>query len=164
MCGRQLTHSNLPYVRQEVLSASVLPSTAVPACERLLNQALRNARTTYLESWNSVVSCLTDDVPGITRQGSRLGHFGADRSANSRDAFTGFSEGLAEKERVHRLHPIMRSSGGLNESLRDDVVRLVCPLYSVFLAKQKSGGTAKAARAPPLSERDVEARLVQLFL
>ena len=60
---------------------------------------------------------------------------------------------------IHAKHPL-RHDGGLNTMLRDDVTRLVGPLYSVFLAKQRPD---KNAERPRLSLAEVEQLIVQMF-
>lgn len=56
------SHSNLIYLQKELRGmASALQPMAVQMSEQLLVQAVRSARTTYLESWNTVVQSLVDD-------------------------------------------------------------------------------------------------------
>lgn len=70
-----------------------------------------------------------------------------------------FHEHMSQMQAIHAKHPL-RQDGGLNTMLRDDVTRLVCPLYSVFLAKQRPD---KNAERPRLSLAEVEQLIVQMF-
>lgn len=128
--------NNLSYLQQELAQMqSLLPAAAVSAGDQLLKHAQRSARTTYLESWNSVVNVLTEDASGLTRAGTigRLGGLGgADRS---RDTTARFFQQLAEKERIHRAQPLLQNNPALIESLRDDVVRYVAPAYPDWCAR-----------------------------
>ncbi|WFD29868.1 exocyst complex component exo70 [Malassezia sp. CBS 17886] len=155
-----LLTSNITYLQRELaaLQPTLDPSTA-SASERVLSQALRSARTSYLESWNSVVSTLVDDGGNSPHPG-RLSAFGHNDGAAAHDPFARFYDALQEKERIHRKHPLDRTNPALSKCIREDVSRLVCPLYAVFLAKQR--GTATGTRRP--TEQELDAIIGQFFL
>ncbi|WFD36889.1 exocyst complex component exo70 [Malassezia cuniculi] len=140
--------NNIVYLQAQLVTARAVPPNALPACDQQLAQALRTARTSYLETWQHVVNSLVEE-PGLTRSNtisklSSLGGGGGSSSSSdkSRDparcvyAYRNFNDYLAQMQAIHAKHPL-RPEGRLNETLRDDVTRLVCPLYSVYLAKQR---------------------------
>lgn len=116
--------NNVSYLQQELAQLQgALPPAVCSAGEQLLRQVQRTARTSYLESWNSVVNALMDDgaAPSRTSPGGVFGALsGNDRG---RDATGRFFEQLGEQERIHRSQPLLRSNPALTEALRDDVIR-----------------------------------------
>ncbi|KAI3629237.1 hypothetical protein CBS9595_000309 [Malassezia furfur] len=127
--------NNLSYLQQELTQMhSLLPAAAVSSGDQLLKHAQRAARTSYLESWNSVVNALTEDAPGLSRAGTigRLGSLGG--AGRSQDTTARFFQQLAEKERIHRAQPLLQNNPALIESLRDDVVRYVALLTQPCLS------------------------------
>ncbi|PKI83118.1 hypothetical protein MVES_002735 [Malassezia vespertilionis] len=67
---------------------------------------------------------LTDEAPGLT--------------STATDPMSNFFEALAEKDRIHRTHPLARGNRGLSDTLRNEVVRQ--------------------------SEKDVESMIAEIFL
>lgn len=145
--------NNVVYLQKELREmAPAMQPLAVQLSDKLLAQAVRSARTAYLESWNPVVQSLVDDaaVPRPSAM-SKLGALG-DRSARV-DPLSyvqdidprRFFEHIQDMSQLHRENSVHRDLG-LADSLRDDVIRyvrkaderLVGPLYSVTMAKQKS--------------------------
>lgn len=121
--------NNTSYLQQEVSQMhGILPPAAAASIDQLLKQALRSARTSYLESWNNVVNSLVDDGPSLSRAGT-IGKLGVlSNNERNRDTTARFFEQISEKERIHRTQPLLRSNRALLESLRDDVVRYVSSL------------------------------------
>jgi len=105
---------------------------AVQMSEQLLSQAVRSARTLYLESWNPVVQSLVDDSSAPRPSAmSKLGALG-DRTQRVDplsyvvhvDMCRRFFEHIQEMVQIHREHRVHRDMG-LADSLRDDVIRYV---------------------------------------
>lgn len=170
--------NNITFLQQELAQMqSTLPMPVVSAGDRMLQQAQRSARTSYLESWNSVVNALTDEGAGLSRTGT-MGKFGGLGSNDrSRDSTARFFEQLGEKERIHRSQPLVRSNPALIDALRDDVVRYVCRIYAAWsvrstLSMLPSSGAIPGVRRRFLthtggrrpSEREVESIVAQIFM
>lgn len=59
-------------------------------------------------------------------------------------AFSKFYDGLDDLERLHRAYPIARDDPLLRDRLRNDVIRMICPMYARFLAKHRTGDFSKS--------------------
>ena len=123
-------NSNISYLQAQLVAARALPPNTHAVCEQQLAQALRRARTSYLETWQAVVYSLVDD-PGLSRNNtiSKLSSLGSDRdqerlrdSLKCVSADRNFCDLLAQMQAIHTKHPL-HAHGNLNETMRDDVVR-----------------------------------------
>lgn len=133
----------------------------------LLDGAMRNAMTAYLEAWNPVVSALMDDQGGLTSSkssGKIVGMGGGAERAAVKDRFAKFYDGLDDLERLHRAYPLAREDTALKSKLRNDVLRMVCPLYGRFVAKHRTGDFSKnPSKYIRMTEAEVEERLSALY-
>lgn len=117
--------NNFTYLHTELRSISLTPG-AMTACDQILSRVLRTARMTYLETWNGVVQSLQTD-PSLVHTGTARQH------TVRTDPIQVFFEQLQKMEQVHHTHPL---GPGIAVPLRDDVVRIVMPLYGIALAKR----------------------------
>ncbi|WFD44761.1 exocyst complex component exo70 [Malassezia psittaci] len=152
---------NLTYLQEQVQRVqSNLPSSVISRINKMLFQSHRAARTSYLESWNNVLSALTEAPTNPSRMAA-MGKFSALSNSHDRssDQLARFFDGVAEKEKIHQAQPLLQQNPALSTMLQEDVVRLVCPIYNVYISKQKID--PKADRRP--TERDLERILTQMF-
>ncbi|PWY98442.1 hypothetical protein BCV70DRAFT_201756 [Testicularia cyperi] len=137
----------------------------------LLATALRQANTAYLDAWSPVVAPLMDDQPlAHTSQYHRhattklIGVGSGSEKNQVKDRFAKFYEGLEDLERLHRAYPFSKQDQDLKDRLRRDVTRLVCPMYTRFLAKHKAGDfTKNPSKHIRMSEQEVEDKIASLF-
>ena len=127
------SYSNLVYLQQELRGlASAMQPMAVQLSEQWLAQAVRSARTSYLETWNPVVQSLVDG--GSTPRPSAMSKLGALGDRTPRvdplsyvmyiNTCRRFFEHIQNMSQIHREHRVHRDMG-LADSLRDDVIRSV---------------------------------------
>lgn len=137
----------------------------------LLATAMRQANTAYLDAWSPVVTPLMEDQPLNVNAHyhrhatSKLIGVGTGSEKNQvKDRFARFYEALDDLERLHRAYPVSREDVELKESLKRDVTRLVCPMYTKFMGKHKAGDfTKNPSKHIRMTEQEVEDKIASLF-
>lgn len=162
--------NNISHIKRELIyngRSSGVSDCLGPTGIELTDGALRSAYSSYLEAWNPVIGPLMEDTPGLTSKpsGPKLAGMGGNsEKAAVKDRFAKFYDGLDDLERLHRAFPIAREDEQLKERLRTDVVRMVIPMYSRFVAKHKMGDFSKNPQKHiRMSEQEVQDRIVSLF-
>lgn len=158
-------------LQQDLNSSSAIQKYMQPEGNDILAKALIDSRKAYLDAWSPVVTAIKDDsIPGSSRHGGgKLGGGvlgGSGERAQKEDAkqrFARFFESLDDLERLHAAYPLGREFDELRSSLHKDVVRLVLPLYSRFVAKQMAAHFSSNPSKHLKPEAEVEERLNHIF-
>lgn len=158
------------HLQRDLSSSSLLQDYLGQQGTDVLNGAFRTARVAYLDAWHPVIAALMDDNVGLTKPStsklSTLGGASSGERAQKEDAkqrFAKFFEGLEDLERLHMAYPLSRDDDDLRESLRREVLRLVMPLYSKFVAKQMAAHFSSNPTKHLRPEAEVEERLMRLY-
>ncbi|CAO1620193.1 unnamed protein product [Jaminaea pallidilutea] len=163
--------NNMGRLQQDLNSSSAIQKYMQPEGNEILAKALIDSRKAYLDAWSPVVTAIKDDsIPGSSRHGGgKLGGGvlgGSGERAQKEDAkqrFARFFESLDDLERLHAAYPLGREFDELRSSLQKDVVRLVLPLYSRFVAKQMAAHFSSNPSKHLKPEAEVEERLNHIF-
>lgn len=159
--------NNISYVRRELLLNSNVPdlmtsaggngsrrdssSTTVTATnsttprdfdiEDELNRRNRQAKTSYLEVFSPLVSCLMDAGVEQSVLKSAIG-VGNTEKKDTKDRFVRFNESLEEIENLHHRLPNCKIDKNedllLRDRLRDEVVRMCVPTYTAFVKRHEN--------------------------
>lgn len=158
------TLNNISYVRRELLLNSNVPdllastgqsrrdsssTTATGAgaggnaadassnIEDELNKRNRQAKTSYLEVFSPLVSCLMDAGVEHSVLKSAIG-VGNTEKKDTKDRFGRFNEALEEIESLHKLARLDKNEHNLRERVRDEVIRMCVPTYTRFVQKHEN--------------------------
>lgn len=158
--------NNISYVRRELLMNSNVPdllassghsrrdsssTTATGAgagssdanIEDELNKRNRQAKTSYLEVFSPLVSCLMDAGVEQSVLKSAIG-VGNTEKKDTKDRFGRFNEALEEIESLHKLARLDKNEHNLRERVRDEVIRMCVPTYTRFVQKHENFSKSKS--------------------
>jgi exocyst complex protein 7 len=157
-----LTLNNISYIRRELLLNSNVPdllasggtsrrdsssTTATGAgpgasssdmnIEDELNKRNRQAKTSYLEIFSPLVSCLMDAGVEQSALKSAIG-VGNTEKKDTKDRFGRFNEALEEVESLHKMARLDKNEPNLRERVKDEVIRMCVPTYTRFVQKHEN--------------------------
>lgn len=162
--------NNVGRLQRDTTSTPMVQDSIGNSGAELLSNAMREARTAYLDAWGPVVSALMDEGAGLNAKSgsSKLGGgvLGSGERAQKEDAkqrFARFFEGLEDLERLHMAYPLSRDDDELRDNLKRDVIKLVLPLYRRFSAKQMAANFSSNPGKYMRPEAEVEEKVSRLY-
>ena len=137
--------NNVSHLRLHLLLAPTTPVDDLISAQAqsLLNATFRSAKATYLESnFTALVSCLSEDKAqsglGSNKQGIK-------------EKALRFFDCLEDIVERHRFAKVLAEDEEGRDRLADDVVKLVVPVFSSFLAKHREKEFSKSRYCPSRS-------------
>lgn len=102
-----------------------------------LNRRNRAAKTSHLEIFSPLVSCLMDAGVEHSVLKSAIG-VGNTEKKDTKDRFQRFNEALEEIEQLHRTARLDRNDETLRERVKDEVIRMCVPTYTRFVQRHEN--------------------------
>lgn len=155
--------NNISFIRREVMMNSNIPdllsggsavsrrdssSTATgggygnsgggdTSTEDELNKRNRSAKSSYLEIFSPLVSCLMDAGVEHSKLKSAVG-IGNTEKQDVKDRYIRFNDALDEIENIHRVARLDKNEDALRERVKDEVIRMCVPTYAAFIKRHEN--------------------------
>jgi len=128
--------NNISYLRREILSSQIGDLLGEQA-EDDLNKRNRIAKTSYMELFSGLISCLMDaqDHGGLLKSAV---HHGSGEKRDAKDRLGRFNDALLEVENVHRVARLDAGEDEMRDRLKGEVDKMVIPTFSKFVARNEA--------------------------
>lgn len=105
-----------------------------------LNKRHRQAKSSYLEIFSPLVSCLMDAGMNESHSTSSalknaIGGGHSQDKKDKKDRFTRFNESLEEIENIHKFSRLDKNEFDLRERVKDEIIRMCLPTYTNFVKR-----------------------------